>query len=79
MTDYNLQLAAIVSTNQQFTLNQRTHATHRWLHYALDGQPPDECCEGGWQEIVGALDRTYSVRDGQVRTLTSGLTKRWFG
>ena len=66
MTDYNLELAAIVSTDEQFTLQHRTDDAHRWLHYALDGQPSDEDGQG-LQEIVGALDRVYSVRDGQVR------------
>ncbi|MBC7920134.1 MAG: DUF2071 domain-containing protein [Ferruginibacter sp.] len=68
MTDYNLELATMVATDEQFTLKQRTHAGDRWLHYALDGQvPKGGGCEGGLQEIVGALDRAYSVRDGQVR------------
>jgi len=61
MTDYNLELAGIVATNDMLALKQKEH----FLHYVLDDHVPTSCPD--LKAIVGALDRAYSADGGRLR------------
>ncbi|MES2734343.1 MAG: DUF2071 domain-containing protein [Bacteroidota bacterium] len=61
MTDYNLELADMIATDDMLALKQGDH----FLNYVLDEQPPKP--SGNLQTTIGALDRAYSVMGGQVR------------
>jgi uncharacterized protein YqjF (DUF2071 family) len=61
-TDYNLETAEIIATNQMLALQQGEH----YLTYALDENPPvlkDEKLK----EHIGNIDRAYSILNGQIR------------
>ncbi len=61
MTDYNLELADIIATDNMLALKQ----DGRFLHYVLDEQPPKPSDQ--LKSVIGTLDRAYSVMSGQVR------------
>ena len=71
MTNYNLEKAEIICTNQLLALKKE----EKYLTYALDEQVPkqrDECLK----QTIGAIDRAYSLLDGQIR-MTKILREKW--
>jgi hypothetical protein len=61
MTEYNLELAEMISTDDMLALKQGD----RFLHYVLDEQPVKPM--GNLKTVVGALDRAYSVAGNRVK------------
>ncbi len=71
ITDYNLEKAEIICTNELLTLKKED----QFLTYALDDQKPKTTYTNLYSTI-GAIDRAYSVVDGQIR-MTRILREKW--
>jgi hypothetical protein len=71
ITDYNLEKAQIICTEQLLTLKKNK----QFLTYALDDQKP-AAANKDLQHTIGAIDRAYSYLDGQIR-MTKILREKW--
>jgi hypothetical protein len=71
MTDYNLEKAEIISTNELLALKK----DKQYLTYALNEQKP-VAANKDLQHTIGTIDRAYSYLDGQIR-MTRILREKW--
>jgi hypothetical protein len=71
MTDYNLEKAEIICTNELLALKK----DNQFLTYAVDEQKP-AVTNKDLLHTIGAIDRSYSYLDGQVR-MTRIVREKW--
>jgi hypothetical protein len=71
ITDYHLEKAEIVCTDELLALKKDT----QFLTYALDKQKPSPVNKD-LQQTIAAIDRAYSYYDGQIR-MTKIMREKW--
>lgn len=71
MTDYKLEKAEIICTDELLTLRKE----NQFLTYALDDQK-SVVTNIDLYTTIGALDRAYSILDGQIR-MTKIVREKW--